>query len=54
MKDNEILTLGGKKVLTYKTQTRKIFDTEKFKNDSVDEYYQYLKTSSTRVMRQCA
>lgn len=54
MKDNEILTLGGKKVLTYKTQTRKIFDTEKFKNDSVDEYYRYLKTSSTRVMRQCA
>ena len=54
MKDNEILTLGGKKVLTYKTQSRNIFDTEKFKKDSIDEYYQYLKTSSTRVMRECA
>lgn len=54
MKDNEILTLDGKKVLTYKTQTSKRFDTDTFREDHLDDYYDYLKESSTRVMRVCA
>lgn len=54
MKDNEILTLDGKKVLTYKTQTSKRFDSDSFRNDHLDDYYDYLKESSTRVMRVCA
>lgn len=54
MKDNEILTLDGKKVLTYKTQTSKRFDSDSFREDHLDDYYDYLKESSTRVMRVCA
>ena len=54
MKDNEILTLDGKKVLTYKTQSRKFFDTDSFKEDHLDDFFDYLKESSTRVMRVCA
>lgn len=54
MKDNEILTLDGKKVLTYKTQTSKRFDTDTFREDHLDDYFDYLKESSTRVMRVCA
>ncbi|MBS6957634.1 MAG: YqaJ viral recombinase family protein [Proteobacteria bacterium] len=54
MKDNEILTLDGKKVLTYKTQSRKFFDTNSFKEDHLDDFYDYLKESSTRIMRVCA
>lgn len=54
MKDNEILTLDGKKVLTYKTQSRKFFDMDSFKEDHLDDFFDYLKESSTRVMRVCA
>lgn len=54
MRDNEILTLDGKKVLTYKTQTSKRFDSDSFRNDHLDDYYDYLKESSTRVMHVCA
>lgn len=54
MKDNEILTLDGKKVLTYKTQTSKRFDSDSFKQEHLNDYYDYLKESSTRVMRVCA
>lgn len=54
MRDNEILTLDGKKVLTYKTQTSKLFDSDSFRNDHLDDYYDYLKERSTRVMRVCA
>ena len=43
MKDNEILTLDGKKVLTYKTQTSKRFDSDSFREDHLDDYYDYLK-----------
>lgn len=53
MKDNEILTLDGKKVLTYKTQTSKRFDSDSFKQEHLNDYYDYLKESSTRVMRVC-
>ena len=54
MKDNEILTLDGKKVLTYKTQTSKRFDSDSFKQEHLNDYFDYLKESSTRVMRVCA
>ena len=54
MTDNEILTLDGKKVLTYKTQSRKFFDMDSFKEDHLDDFFDYLKESSTRVMRVCA
>ena len=53
MKDNEILTLDGKKVLTYKTQTSKRFDSDSFKQEHLNDYFDYLKESSTRVMRVC-
>lgn len=51
MKDNEILTIGGEKVLTYKSQTSNRFDTTSFKKSHLEEYYDYLKESSTRVMK---
>lgn len=51
MKDNDILTLGGTKVLSFKSQTAKRFDLEKFKEDHLDDYFDYLKESSTRVVR---
>ena len=54
MKDNEILTLDGKKVLTYKTQTSKRFDSDSFKQEHLNDYFDYLKESTTRVMRVCA
>lgn len=54
MKDNEVLTLAGNKVLTYRTQTIKRFDIEEFKEDYRDLYHQYLKETTTRVMRLCA
>ena len=53
MKDNEILTLAGKKVLTFKTQASRRFDTDRFKKENLDEYFDYIKESSTRVMRIC-
>lgn len=53
MKDNEILTLDGKKVLTYKTQTSKRFDSDSFKQEHLNDYFDYLKESTTRVMRVC-
>ena len=54
MRDNEILTLDGKKVLTYKTQTSRHFDLDSFREDHLNDYYDYLEESSTRVMRVCA
>lgn len=54
MRDNEILTLDGKKVLTYKTQTSKRFDSDSFKQEHLNDYFDYLKESTTRVMRVCA
>ncbi len=54
MKDNEILTLDGKKVLTYKTKTSERFDLDSFKQEHLNDYFDYLKESTTRVMRVCA
>lgn len=54
MKDNEILTLAGKKVLTYKTQVSKRFDVSKFKEDNYEEYLEYVTEDTKRVMKDCA
>lgn len=54
MKENEILTLAGKKVLTYKTQVSKRFDVSQFKEDNYEEYLEYITEDSKRVMKDCA
>ena len=54
MAENEVLTLDGRKVLTFKTQTSKRFDSTRFKKENPDEYLDYVKETTTRVMRECA
>lgn len=44
-------TIGGEKAATYKEQTRQIFDTNSFKKSHPALYQQYVKESSTRVMK---
>lgn len=51
VKDFEAVSIGGETVLTYKTQTSRRFDTDKFKREHPDLYFAYLKETSTRVMR---
>ena len=53
MKENEVLTLGGKKVLTYKTQVSSRFDTTTFKAQRPQDYLAFVKKTETRVMRIC-
>lgn len=58
MKENEILTVGGEKVLTFKTQSRRTLDTKSIKEEDPDLYQElqdnYYKESRIRVLRLCA
>lgn len=58
LKDNEILTIAGEKVLTYKTQSSRRLDMNKLKKEDPEMYRDlqddYYKTTKTRVMRLCA
>ena len=58
MKDNEVLTVAGEKVLTFKTQSRRTLDTKSIKEEDPDLYQElqdnYYKESTIRVLRLCA
>ena len=51
MKAFEAVSIGGETVITFKQQTSRRFDIEKFKREHLDLYLAYLKETSTRVMR---
>lgn len=49
--DAEELRVDGKKVATWKSQSRTTFDSKKFKEDHPAEYESYTKVASNRVLR---
>lgn len=49
--ENDGIMLDGKKFATYKSQTRKTFDSKSFKEDNPRMYQEYVKRSSSRVFK---
>lgn len=51
LKDKEVITLAGKRLITWKTSTANRLDTTKLKENAPDVYNEYLKTTTSRLFK---